>query len=200
MGGHRLFTAIEDAALAVQYQNGVSAVRLAKQHGCTVGAILNALRRDGVVPRSVPRMTRDDVAEAHRLYMSGLPFKRVGERMGRSEATITRAIHAAYPESVRSRYKRGAESPTWKGGRMMHHGYVYVRQNGGYVLEHRKTLSEHLGRPLLPTETVHHINGDKTDNRIENLQLRQGKHGKHIAMKCLNCGSLNVGPVLIEDC
>jgi len=51
--------------------------------------------------------------------------------------------------------------------------YPGARRNGKYgqILEHRKVMQDSLGRAMLPDENVHHVNGDRTDNRIENLEL-----------------------------
>jgi len=88
--------------------------------------------------------------------------------------------------------------PNYKGGTKDVNGYVMLKkrdhpnaQKSGYVFEHRAIMAEFVGRPIRSDEVIHHINGNTSDNRLENLELRLrgGKdfyHGPLTA--CPHCG------------
>ncbi len=81
--------------------------------------------------------------------------------------------HGAYKRCINCHNRSGEDSPGWKGGITYHKKGYLMRLVPGrkYVFEHILVMEESLGRRLLKGENVHHRNGIKDDNRLENLEL-----------------------------
>ena len=120
----------------------------------------------------------------------------IADQLGTTDQRIS-TLCRKHGIAVKPRGPRpGAGHPDWKGGRIRDaDGYILVwveqhphakrrpgqRHPGGYVREHRLVMEAHLGRHLLPTEVVHHLNNLNDDNSIENLELFQSNadHLRH---------------------
>lgn len=194
----------EEQEIRRRYEGGEYYEQLIAAFGGTQYSIKQAIKRAGGTLIAVtPALTDEEKATVLQLRADGVSQMDISLRLNRSQSAVSR-----YLRSQGQFYEpmRGSGHSMWKGGRFASGGgYIQcwvaaddpvaeMRNVQGYVAEHRLVMARKLGRPLRRTETVHHINGDHKDNRIENLQLRQGKHGKHVHMICRDCGSHNVGP------
>jgi hypothetical protein len=109
-----------------------------------------------------------------------------------------------YPARFKNGHgQKGKLHRNWKGGRYEHKGYVYILKpdhpqadNTGYIPEHRWIYEQYYNVCILPWIEIHHINGVKNDNRIENIitvdRKQHRQFDKVIDMSkriCSKCGT-----------
>ena len=158
----------------------------------------NIENRDPVTGRFVPRTNKDLTEIIECACGCGITFLKY-DSTGRPRRFISghnswgnkHGLGYKHTEEWKleaSKRTSGKNNPAWIGGRVYNgDGYIWVHTPGhpnpsskNYVFEHRLIMEKHLGRYLRSEESIHHINGIKDDNRIENLMIfsNDSEHAK----------------------
>lgn len=82
-----------------------------------------------------------------------------------------------HSQKITRKFMIGEKAPSWKGGVLSKRGYIFLyspnhpHNDGGYVKRSRLQMEKKIGRYLKTTEIIHHLNGIRDDDRIENLMI-----------------------------
>lgn len=157
------------------YDAGLSMKQIGEKVGFCAKAIFHFMKRHGIKSRNYKEASHkitichDDLEKT---YGAGNSIAISANMLGVSRTTIRR----------RMKEFSMAARPVNKGG-VIRKGYWEISnrcssRKDGYIKIHRLVMEQHIGRKLRwygsddeRSEVVHHINGDKTDNRIENLMI-----------------------------
>lgn len=192
-----------------RYAEGESATLLAGYFGVSRLTITAIVRASGVavLPRGKTplKVTPEMVQKMQSLWADGHTQTYIAAQVGLNQTTVSSWLRSGRIKVGARSVRKSRLSYKPDGGRIVSgEGYALVHKeklpdwvaemaNGsGYVLEHRAVMAQMLGRVLTQHETVHHIDGDKLNNKPANLQLRQGRHGKGVVLRCACCGSTDI--------
>ena len=127
-------------------------------------------------------LTKDEIDRIQQMIeVDGIQQWKVAETLGVCLATIEKTCSNLRLKTQRTGPRIGEGHPKWKGGRIKIKGYWFLhcpghpnRKKGtNYVAEHRLVMEKKLGRYLLKSEVVHHIDGNRENNSENNLIVFQ---------------------------
>lgn len=157
--------------------------RVVRDKFCSSDCGVNWREREREKKRTeCPKCGKDFIARKAQLRDGNKPYCSIGCASSHRERKPETYLKVAETRSKRTyEYVKGPSHPSWKGGRHKRNGYIFINIGPNkYKQEHRIVFEKYLGRELGPEEIVHHINGIKTDNRIENLELMdRAEHARH---------------------
>lgn len=172
----------DNVAKTVQFQ----CAKCQKPFSFTTGRLRAYQKQWGKDPKYCSRVCSHEgrtSVQARPCAFCGVEFTTKGHSLNRTETCsgpCRRALQRRNLIETNEKERPSADRPMV---RRNLRGYVVLRYpsingtRGDDIYEHRYVMEQHLGRELLPEETVHHVNGDRADNRLENLELFNSRHG-----------------------
>jgi DNA-binding CsgD family transcriptional regulator len=172
------------------YHSGLSMNEVGRQLGHHHSVIKYHLIRNNVPirPQSVSQRKNISSKEIAKLYKDGMSAVEIADEFGITYQCVYDRL-AEYGMKIRSRKEqikimiqrgtynipKGPNHPNWNGGITIdNNGYRHININGKYIPEHRIVWEKKHG-DIPDGWIVHHLNGNKLDNRIENLSAMPRK-------------------------
>lgn len=159
-------------ALVTEYKSGASASELAKKYSTSTHVITDTLKRNGVQLRSL--------SETAKLKIAKYGHPSLGRTHSESTRQKMRENHANFKGANHPQYK-GVGEYAVDGAYLNKDGNGYLRRTfpghplsdptSNLIGEHVFQACIYYGIDVVKGNEVHHINGNKSDNRIENLQV-----------------------------
>ena len=188
MKGYTHLTTEQRAAILASYERTKSTRMTADELGITLYRVAHLVKRAGLpLTRSTVGACYRHQDEVRQWAKEGLSLAEIARRIGTKHQLVAKFLRDHQIERTPFE-QRGVNSPKWRGGRMTDKdGYILILQTDhphanrhGYVREHRLVMEQKLGRHLLPTEVVHHIDGNRANNHPENLEVF-ASNAQHLA-------------------
>lgn len=148
------------------YETGLSSIEIAKIAGISFVAILNKLKNNNINKKEPKDYRKHNYELIRKDYDNGLSLKKLTEIYKINPSTIWYILKKTGPTRPRESLK-GKDHPCWKEFKKLSGNYVMMNYEN--IREHRFNIEKEIKRKLFFWEEVHHINGIRNDNKLENL-------------------------------